>query len=88
MSLCVCVCVCVCVCLCVCQEKEFKRKHRLHLFGDVDSDTILQYLDSDGNGQVAALFSSFCCRSGHLLDSRRSFLVCYSDVKLVPELSL
>ncbi|KAL8564383.1 hypothetical protein ACOMHN_057405 [Nucella lapillus] len=34
-------------------EKEFKRKHRLHLFGDVDSDTILQYLDRDGNGQIS-----------------------------------
>ncbi|KAK7108929.1 uncharacterized protein [Littorina saxatilis] len=33
-------------------EKDFKRKHRLHLFGDVDSETILQYLDRDGNGQI------------------------------------
>ncbi|XP_076470074.1 uncharacterized protein LOC143300350 [Babylonia areolata] len=34
-------------------EKEFKRKHRLHLFGDVDSDTILEYLDRDRNGQIS-----------------------------------
>lgn len=34
-------------------EREFKRKHRLHLFGDVDSETILQYLDRDSNGQIS-----------------------------------
>lgn len=35
------------------EDEEFTRKRRLRLFGDVDSDTILQYLDRDGNGQIS-----------------------------------
>ncbi|KAK7494691.1 hypothetical protein BaRGS_00014089 [Batillaria attramentaria] len=35
------------------EDEEFSRKRRLRLFGDVDSETILQYLDRDGNGQIS-----------------------------------
>ncbi|XP_071112062.1 uncharacterized protein [Haliotis cracherodii] len=33
-------------------EATFTRTRRRRIFGDVDNDTILQYLDRDGNGQI------------------------------------